>query len=249
MECGSEQISSKKNSAKSGQSASQCCRFILSQPSSRQHLVEPGRRRGRGRERRRRRRGYGATATTPCTRSGFSAASSSVPGRVADAHQHGPIDAELVEHRDSVADDLLVVVRPGLGRPVGATVAARVDRDHPAVPGQVGHLRLPRPAVHDRVDRDEERPPLSPVAERLVADLHAVALDVPLHVRLPSPHVPPSLVDAPSHPAGLQPLQRSCKGVVQRVPGPASTRMPRRGRPSRPPRSADRQHRRSTWTR
>ena len=67
--------------------------------------------------------------------------------------------------------------RPRSRRPVGAAVAARVDGDDAVVLREVGHLPLPRPAVHDRVDRDEQQAGRSSagVAEpTLVADPHAV---------------------------------------------------------------------------
>ena len=66
------------------------------------------------------------------------------------------------------------------------------------------------------------------LAERLVGDADAVAVDVPRPVRLPCPHVPRSLRRHP------QPTRPGCSAVATRLqggraawPGPASTRMHR----------------------
>ena len=92
-----------------------------------------------------------AIATIPRTRSGCAVASSSdhlMPEH--SATRNAASRAGRVEHGERVGGVHLVGVRGRTGRPVRAAVAARVDGDHPEVPGQVGHLALPLPAVDDR---------------------------------------------------------------------------------------------------
>lgn len=118
-----------------------------------------------------------------------------VPGgelqRVPPAHRqpadHRAVGRGRVHHRDRVLHVLTVGVGLRGGRTVGPSVAAALDRDHPEVPGQVGHLRLPLPGVHDgpRGQQDDRRLPRS---EDLVADLDPVALDDALVIRQPCPH-------------------------------------------------------------
>src|SRR6266542_2264952 len=92
-------------------------------------------------------------------------------------HQHRAVRARGVHHRQRVGGELGRQVGVGPGRPVGAAVAAPVEGDHPVAPGQVGHLHPPVPRVDDRPGRQQQHRRLA-VAEHLVVELDAVALDV-----------------------------------------------------------------------
>jgi hypothetical protein len=63
------------------------------------------------------------------------------PGEADDRRALGPGG---VEHGQRVTDEHLVGVALALGRATGAAVPARVEGDHPPVPGQRGDLPLPR---------------------------------------------------------------------------------------------------------
>ena len=107
--------------------------------------------------------------------------------------------------------------------PRGSTVTTRKCRD------EVGHLRLPHPAVHDRVHGREHDRRLA-LAERLVGDLTPSRSTYPARpAPVPACPLAPS-VDTPHANRGrvAAPLQRRLQGgCEQRGPGPASTRMHR----------------------
>ena len=88
----------------------------------------------------------------------------------------GPVGAGRVQHGDGVLDVLAVVVRRVAGWAVRSAVAPPLGRDHPEVPGEVGHLGLPLPHVHDG-PRGKQQQCRFPTAEDLVADPHSVPLD------------------------------------------------------------------------
>jgi hypothetical protein len=60
-----------------------------------------------------------------------------------------PLGAGGVQHSDCVVDVLSVEVGGRVGGPVRPSVAPALDRDHPEVSRQVGHLRLPLPGMDD----------------------------------------------------------------------------------------------------
>jgi len=66
-----------------------------------------------------------------------------------EAHDDRAVGAGRVHHRDRVGGELGLGVRLGLGRPVGAAVAAPVEGDHPAMSCKVGDLHLPVPRMHN----------------------------------------------------------------------------------------------------
>ena len=101
-------------------------------------------------------------------------------------HQHRALGGGRVHHRERVGGELLLPVGVGLGRAVGPAVAATVEREHPAMPRQVGDLHLPVARVDDRPRRHEQDGRL-PRAVDLVVDPHAVALDVAGLVRVAAP--------------------------------------------------------------
>jgi hypothetical protein len=83
-----------------------------------------------------------------------------VPGeqqRALGAHGEADDDRAIglrrVHDRDGVRRELWFGVRLGLSRPVRAAVAASVEREHAAMPGQVRHLHLPVSGVDDRPGR------------------------------------------------------------------------------------------------
>ena len=140
------------------------------------------------------------------------------PAARAQPDQHGALDADRVHDRDRVFDELGVRVRGDVGGPVGAPVAPRVDGDDPGSPREVGHLRLPRPGVHDRVDRDEYDGRI-PLPEHLVADLDTVAFDEALDVRISRTHRVPLWPVAPTIPWSIAArLQRARNGSGQPRP-------------------------------
>ncbi len=94
-----------------------------------------------------------------------------------EADHERAIGRGRVEHAQRVGGELGLRVGRGLGGPVRAAVAASVERDHPAVPGQVGDLHLPLPGMDDRPGRQEEDGGLAGAVD-LVVEPHPVALDV-----------------------------------------------------------------------
>ena len=102
-------------------------------------------------------RKVGPMKTAPSTRSGCSAASSRprcAPREKPD--DHGALRLGRVHHGERVGGELALVVRRRLPRPVGAAVAAPVERDHAAVAREVGDLHLPVPRVDERPGRQEQ---------------------------------------------------------------------------------------------
>ena len=89
-----------------------------------------------------------------------------------------PLDAEGVEHGQRVGRDLGLRVGGRLLRPIRGAVAARVERDDTAVPGEVRHLRLPLALMDERPARQAEDRLLAR-AERLVRDADAAVRDEP----------------------------------------------------------------------
>ena len=79
--------------------------------------------------------------TAPATRSAWSAASSSAPPAIAqwatNTQRAVPVASRTASA--SSASAVRAVVGGAVG-PVGAAVAARVEGDHPEVPGEVGDL-------------------------------------------------------------------------------------------------------------
>ncbi len=103
-------------------------------------------------------------------------------------HQHRALRGGRVHHRERVGGELLLAVRVGLGRAVRASVAATVEREHAAVPREVGDLHLPVTRVDDRPGRQEQDRRLARAVD-LVEDPHAVALDVAGLVRVAGPRL------------------------------------------------------------
>ena len=103
------------------------------------------------------------------------------PERV--AHDRSALGRGRVQDGQRVGRELALVVRRRLRRPVGAAVAASVERDDTEVARQVRDLPLPLTRVDDRPRRQQEDCP-RPVPVHLVEDANAVALDVPLLVRV-----------------------------------------------------------------
>ena len=151
VECGSVNRCPKKNSRKPRKSASQECRLKLVPALARRDggLVEvdvaPGCRGASGT--------LGAMKTAPSTRSGCSAASMQRPVRrpprcettVAPAPRR-PRRARPARRRRTRGSSYAA----GLGRAIGAAVAAPVEGDDPHVARKVRHLRLPHAGVDDR---------------------------------------------------------------------------------------------------
>ena len=129
----------------------------------------------------------GAMKTSFSTRSGWLAASVQRPFRASgERHQHGALGGGCVHHRERVGGELLLPVRVGLGRAVGAAVAATVEDEHAAVPREVRDLHLPVARVDDRPRRHEQDGRLARAVD-LVVEPHAVALDVAGLVRVAAP--------------------------------------------------------------
>ena len=108
-------------------------------------------------------------------------------GPLREADRDHPVCAGGIQDGQGMIDHGLDGVGVGCERAVGAAVARPVEGDDPTVARQVGDLRLPEPAVDDGPGRQQQHR-RRPVAEHLVANLHPVALDVPLGVRLSRPH-------------------------------------------------------------
>ncbi len=100
---------------------------------------------------------------------------------------HGTLDLARVHHRDGVRHELGLGIRLGRLRPVRTSVAPGVDGDDPEPAGEVGQLGLPRAGVNDRGDGREDHHRLT-LAEHLITDLDAAAIDKALDVRIPGPH-------------------------------------------------------------
>jgi hypothetical protein len=105
---------------------------------------------------------------------------------------HRPTDDERavgpgrVEHGERIGRELGLGVGLRLDRPVRAAIPAAVERDHAAVPGQVGDLHLPAARLHDRPGRQQQDGRLA-LAVDLVEDPDAVALDEALVVGVARP--------------------------------------------------------------
>ena len=99
-------------------------------------------------------------------------------------HDHRALGRGGIHHRQGIGGELRFPVSGR--RAVGAAVAAAVEREHAAVPGQVGDLHLPVPRMDDRPRRQEEDGRLAG-AVHLVVQAHAVALDVAGAVWVPCP--------------------------------------------------------------
>ena len=120
---------------------------------------------------------------------GGSAASSSDAFRAArERHEHRALGAGCVHDRERIGGELLLAVGVGLGRTIRAAVAAPVEREHAAVPREVGDLHLPVARVDDRPGRQEEDRRLARAVD-LVEEPHAVALDVALVVGIAGPRL------------------------------------------------------------
>ena len=100
-------------------------------------------------------------------------------GAAAVHHEHAPIRAGGVEHRQGVGRPHVDGVGRRRVRAVRAARATRVVGDDAEVPGQVRHLRLPEPGVDDGPGRHQEQR-LRPGAEDLVRQGHAVVDGVAL---------------------------------------------------------------------
>ena len=108
-----------------------------------------------------------------------------VLGSEQDAPQRGARDADhdcalgrgRIEHSECVERELADRVRLRAHGPVGAAVAAPVERDDPAVAREVRDLHLPVPRVDERPGRQQEDGRLARAVD-LVVELHAVAFDV-----------------------------------------------------------------------
>ena len=100
------------------------------------------------------------------------------PAPAAEPAQHHALRPDVVEHRPDVVEKVLGGHLLRTSRPVGPSVAARVDRHHPEVSGQERDLGLPGPGVHDGVRHDQADRDVA-VAVHRVADAEAVALEHP----------------------------------------------------------------------
>ena len=118
------------------------------------------------------------------------------PRREAD-HERA-IGRGRVQHAQRVRRELGLPVGRGLGGPVRAAVAAPVERDHPAVPRQVGDLHLPAARVNNRPGRQQQNRRIAG-AVHLVVDPHPAAL----HEALGAGVARPGLLRA-------RPRQRGC---------------------------------------
>ena len=108
-------------------------------------------------------------------------------GAARERHEDGALDAGGVQDGQGVGGVLLLGVGGRVARAVGAAVAARVERHHPEVARQVGHLHLPDARVDDRPRRQQQDRRAAPVD--LVVAAHAVALDVAGGVGLAGAHL------------------------------------------------------------
>ena len=121
----------------------------------------------------------GPMKATALTRSGCSAARiERRDGPPRERDERRPLDAERIEDGERVVGDLGSRVRGRSSGPVATTVAARVEGDDAAVAGEIRHLRLPLPLVHDRPARQAEDRVLA-LAERLVRDPDAAVRGEP----------------------------------------------------------------------
>ena len=81
----------------------------------------------------------------------------------------------------------ITAIYPGASaETLAKTVAAPIERHHPAVTGEVGDLTLPHPRVDDLPGREKEDGALA-VAIDLVEDPYPVALHEPIDVRIARP--------------------------------------------------------------
>ena len=129
----------------------------------------------------------GQMKTAPSTRSGCSAASSSArcaPSESDTSTARSVAVASITASASAANSALLVAAR----RTVRATVAAPVEREHPAVPREVGDLHLPVARVDDRPRRQQEHGRLARAVD-LVVEPHAVARDVARRVRVARPRL------------------------------------------------------------
>ena len=140
----------------------------------------PLRPRRRDRERRRHEDGADEALRVVCGQQ------QSLVGAAAVHDEENAVEAELVEQRERVRGRDLRAVLVRRLRPVGAAVAARVERQDAEVAGEIRHLPLPEARVVDRPGR-QEQDRLRGVAEELVEDAHAVAVEVSLRTGLDRP--------------------------------------------------------------
>ena len=184
-EWGSGNISRNQNSAKPGKSRRHEARVKRAQPSSwpgssskgcSSHHGWSGVSAGT----------VGASAITPATRSGCSAAVYSAVAAPSDSPATSARSVPRgVEHRHGVPD--VAAVERRVLRPARAPAAARVERDHAEPARQIRHLGLPVARADDRPGgREQDRARAAP--EDLVADPDPVDLDAALDLRLERSH-------------------------------------------------------------
>ena len=188
-----------------------------------QHVVEPelgasGQRRGEeGRQ-----GGHGHDAEHPPGVQGRG--QQRPPAAGAEPDQDRLADARRVHDRDGVGHEFGVGVGGRRLGPPGPPVPAGVDGDHFRRPGQVRHLGLPQPGVHECVRGAEDHGRLAG-AEHLVTDLDAVPFHESLDVGISRPHdrlrpAPGRLgCRAPMSPFYRRPLQPGCNASA--TPGGA----------------------------
>ena len=87
-------------------------------------------------------------------------------------------DSGGVEHGERVRGELPIRICGRVGRSVGCTIAATVERDHGVASGKVRNLSCPEVRMHHR-PRREKQDRAWPVAEDLVVDAYTVSDDEP----------------------------------------------------------------------
>lgn len=92
-------------------------------------------------------------------------------------HEEGALGVGRIEHGERIGGELGYRVMLGAGRPVGAAVAAAIERDDAAVAREARDLRLPVVRVDDRPGGEEQDLGFSAAID-LVEDPDAVALHV-----------------------------------------------------------------------
>ncbi len=104
------------------------------------------------------------------------------------SRQDGFLGTGGVQDGDGVLHDTQRAVELRALGPVGLAVAARVDGDHPVVPGQVGHLGLPMAGVDDAPGGHEENGALA-LAIDVIVCLHSVPFHVAFEIRVSRFHI------------------------------------------------------------
>ena len=107
-----------------------------------------------------------------------------------ERHQHRLLGAGRIHDGERIGGELLLAIRVGPEWPVRAAVAAAVERQHSAMPREVGNLHLPVARVDDRPGRHEQHRRLAGAVD-LVEEAHAVALDAALLVGVAGPRLRP----------------------------------------------------------